>query len=254
MAQVNQGGAYKPVTPHPALRTAAPKSTPTQSALTNIATISGGSPPAQAGAGTTDSTQPPWQSDPILQQIQNLATANNASADAAALAARQQALINFGYSPELQPLYGDAGTAGAAKANPYSILAQLQHGHELRQTNLNESLNKANLFYSGYRGKQLGEEGRQFGAENYGAGQTLQGILTGISGTQTAAHQGNAASVVAGQQNAYSGWLNNQLQYGLGGSGTTTSTATATGGAPRSAVPIAANRSAQRRALLRRNI
>src|SRR6266542_3579956 len=99
-----------------------PQKPPILSALTNLATLSGGTPPTQGQAQSQQQQEQPgaaWESDPVLQQIKALQQANVASAEASALAARQQALINFGYSPELDTLggYGDVGTAGKAKGN-----------------------------------------------------------------------------------------------------------------------------------------
>src|SRR6266542_2980900 len=222
-----------------------PQKPPILSALTNLATLSGGTPPAQ---GQQQQEQPgaAWESDPVLQQIKALQQGNVASAEASALAARQQALINFGYSPELDPLYGDTGTAGSAKTNPFSVLAQLQHSHELRQKNLNENLNKANLFYSGYRGTQLGEEGRSYLGEQAGARSALESQLGGISEGLLGARQTAQEATTGGEQDAYNRWLNQQLQYGLGATGAASQV---TG--PRQTM-LAPSRLATRNRLLRR--
>lgn len=213
----------KPVTPRPTaggVRTARPATSaskpPVLSALTNLATISGGTPP---GTGQPDqNAAAPWESDPVLQQIRGMQAANVAAAEAQAQAARQQALISYGYDPalEAQGVYGDAGTAGSAKANPFSTLSSLSQQHQQRQKNLNESLNKANLFYSSTRGTQLGQEGQQYLGEQYQAGQKLQSVLGQIAQGRLGAQQTAQGDITQGTQQAYDRWLNQQLQYGLG--------------------------------------
>jgi len=236
----------KPVTPRPApggLRTARPATSaskpPVLSALTNLATISGGTPPAGGAGQAQDQGAAPWESDPVLQQIRGLQAANVAAASAQAQAAQQQALIAYGYDPALdqQGVYGDANTAGAAKANTFSTLNQLGQQHEQRQKNLNESLNKANLFYSSTRGTQLGQEGQQYLGEQWGAGQKLQGVLGQIAQGKAAAQQSANDAITAGIGGAYDRWLSNQIQYGLGDtptpSGTTMRTVHAAASAAR---------------------
>lgn len=226
----------KPKRPIPTGRTAtaAPNTKGAfQSALTNLATISGGTPPgggAGGAGGQQDPNTPAWESDPILQQIKAYQASNIAAADAQAHAARQQALINFGYSAQLGALYGDQGTKGAAEANPFSILKELENNHNLRQKNLNENLNKANLFYSSTRGQQLGQEGKQYLGEQYGAGQRLQSQLSELANADLAAHQAGQGAINQAQQDAYERYLNQQLQYGLGSTAPT---------APRQAVAAA---------------
>lgn len=218
---------YKPHQPHRAipsphrgggLKQAAPRANPV---LSNLSAISGGTPPGGAGAAAGSGASPgqtvePWAADPVLQQIKNLQQANVAAAEAQAVAARNQALINFGYDPGMASIYGDAGTAGSAKANPFSVLSQLQHAHELTQRNLNENLNKSNLFYSGYRGQQLGEEGRNYLGQQYTAGQNLQSLLGQINEKKLGAQQTAQGAITQGNQDAYNRWLDQQLQYGLG--------------------------------------
>lgn len=213
----------KPKTPRPApgSRHASPATSPHKpailSALTNMATMSGGTPPGGGSGG--QETSAPWESDPVLQQIKGLQAANIATADAQALAARQKALINFGYSSELGNLYGDQGTQGAAQANPYSVLKELENSHNLRQKNLNEGLNRSNLWYSSTRGAKLGEESKQYLGEQYDAGQKLQGYLGELENAKLGAHQNADAANAQASQDAYSRWLNQQLQYGLGNAG-----------------------------------
>jgi len=235
--------------PAPGQRTASPSTQPSKpallSSLTNLATLSGGTQPGtgQAGQGQQDGPAP-WESDPVLQQIKSMQQANMAAAEAQAMAARQQALINFGYSSQLGSLYGDAGTQGAAQANPFSVLKQLDERHKLRQKGLNEALNRSNLFYSSTRGEQLGQEGQQFLGEQYQAGQKLQSLLGQINQGKLGAQQSGQAAITQGTEDAYTRWLNQQLQYGLGGGGGS--------GTTHRAVVSHVNRAQMRTNLLRR--
>lgn len=221
----------KPVKPKPPIRSAAPrqqqglrKASPAPNSgrtgllqgLSNLSAQSGGTPPG--GQGQQDPAGNPWESDPILQQIIAFQNQNAAAADAHALAARQQALINYGYSPELESLFGgDQGLIDKAKGNSFSTLGQLSHSHELGQTNINESTNRGHLYYSSTRANQLGEEGRGYLGQQYAAGQALTGQLGGIDAEALAAHQAAQGSIIGGQQDAYQRWLDNQLKYGTGG-------------------------------------
>jgi hypothetical protein len=155
-----------------------------------------------------------WEADPVLAQIRATQQQNAASAEAAAAAARQQALIQFGYSPELAGLYGDQNTARAAQQDPFSVLANLAHQHQLRLTNLNESYNKANLFYSGHRGQALGEEGRQYLGEQASAQQQLQSTLSQLQQNLLSARQASTANINQAQTDAYNRWLQQQASLG----------------------------------------
>lgn len=67
--------------------------------------------------------------------------------------------------------------AGADPETGNSTFAQIGRQFNLQQEAMNNELNAANLFYSGYRGKQLGQLGRekQIAESNalFGAQQTL---------------------------------------------------------------------------------
>jgi hypothetical protein len=121
----------------------------------------------------------------MLLQIRALSQQNVAGAQAAAAAARTQALEQYGYDPSLGSLYGDPTVAATAQANPTSTLAQLARANAARQTNINESLNRpgTNLFYSSTRGQQLAENAYAYQGEQQAAAQKLAEALSGISGS-----------------------------------------------------------------------
>ena len=203
-------GPARPHTPLPS-RTASPangSSTPSMPAMGQVQSVNW-----QGGSSAAD-LPPAWASDPILMQIQALAQQNTAAAEAGALAARQQALISFGYDQSLDSsgAYGDQNTADAAKQNPFSTLQNLKRVHDARQNQLNENLNKQNLFYSSTRGKELGNEATQYLGEQYNANQALQSNLGNIANNLLTAKQSAAGQVEQGQQDAYTRYLQNSLQ------------------------------------------
>jgi hypothetical protein len=102
---------------------------------------------------------------------------------------RKSAAIQFGSAEGLQGLLGhDFGTVSKqASDNPYSVLKNLQWGYEHGVADLEEKLNKANLFYSGYRGEQLGDAAHQFQQSNYNARTQFQGLLSDVADQLAAA-------------------------------------------------------------------
>lgn len=207
----------RPQNPH--LQHAQHVRSPLHSALSNLSGLAGGTPAGSGGGQPADSSAVPWESDPVLQQIRSLQAANIASADAQAQASRQQALINFGYSNALDGLYGDQGTKGSAQSNPFSVLAQLLHGHELQQRGLNDSYNKANLFYSSARAAGLGEEGQHYLGQQQEAADRLRGGLNDLENARLAAHSQANDAITQGMTDAQQRYLDQQIQYGLGGTG-----------------------------------
>jgi hypothetical protein len=79
---------------------------------------------------------------------------------------------------------------------------------------LNEGLNKANLFYTSERGKQLQNEGTQTLREQSQASQALQGQLGEYSQQLLGARQDAQGAVNQGEQDAYQRQLENSLRYG----------------------------------------
>lgn len=195
-----------------------------------------------AGAGAD------YSGDPILAQIRALYGPGGSyltSAQGSYDEGRKRELINYGYDASLDSLYPDAATKAAAQANPYSILNQLSHANQQRETNLNEGYNKQNLFYSGHRGQALGENARAYGQEQYGASQGVQNVLRGLAGTLAGA-QSEAQNQIIGAEQAAAGRATDfALQYGLGGGPPAS-------GPARAAVASSPARAQARAALLRR--
>lgn len=201
----------------------------------------GPSPNVDYGSATpTGTAQKPvtatgWESDPILAQIRGMATRNIAGAESGALAARQQAMTQFGYDPSLQGSYTDAANAAAAQQNPFSTLAQLGLQHATRARTQDEQLNQGNLFYSGARSQAIGDEARQYLGEQAGAQADLQSKLSAISTSLLAARQAEQERQIQGEQDAYNRDLQFREQYGIPGDPAATGAAGAAGAAPSTA-------------------
>jgi hypothetical protein len=99
-------------------------------------------------------------------------------AQASALAKRKQAAIEYGDPTGVEGI--DDATSKAASENPFSVLKNLEHGYKTGTADLEEGLNKGNLFYSGYRGQQLGEAARGYQDSRYQAGTRFKGLMTDI--------------------------------------------------------------------------
>ena len=181
-------------------------SAPTSSSSTssnNTNNNSGGGPPVN------------FDDDPILARIRAYNQQQVANAESAALAARKQAEIGYGYDPNVQ--YEDAATQEAAKQNAFSTLAQLLFNHGERGRSLDESLNKSNLFYSGERARQLGLEGRQYTLENSQANSAFQNQLGQIAQMVLQAKNAAQERELQAEEDAYNRALQFALQYGTSG-------------------------------------
>lgn len=118
-------------------------------------------------------------SDPAVAMAAGLAAKSRALAQATALAKRKQAAIEYGDPTGIEGI--DEQTAKAARENPFSILKNLEHSYQTGREDLEEGLNAANLFYGGYRGKQLGEAARGYEQARYGAGTQFRGLMSDIN-------------------------------------------------------------------------
>jgi hypothetical protein len=126
--------------------------------------------------------------DPILQKIQAISTQARQDALASALSARKQLAIAYGDTAGvLEGDQFDQSTADAARNNPFSILAELQRGHERGAHQIDENTNTQNLFYSGERGRQLGLEAENTQRARAQAAGNLQGHVGDIQSGLAAA-------------------------------------------------------------------
>lgn len=116
--------------------------------------------------------------DPAVAAAAGLSAKIRAQAQATALAKRKQAAIEYGDPSGVEGI--DEATSKAARENPYSVLKSLERSYTTGLGELEEGLNEANLFYSGYRGKQLGEASTQYQQQRYNAGTAFRGLMSDI--------------------------------------------------------------------------
>ncbi len=123
-----------------------------------------------------------YESDPILQKIRKAAQGQRDTAQSAARTRKVQLATQLGDTGFARELgLSDAETAAAA-ANPLSDLALLGRTEEKSTATLEDALNKANLYFGGHRGTQLGELAQNFLGQRAGAlGAARQGYA-GILG------------------------------------------------------------------------
>lgn len=127
--------------------------------------------------------------DPIVQKIRALNTANYGEAVAGADAARKQTLIGSGFSDLARsaqfgslenPTTGDEATALAAAQNPFSTAATLAHGHQVAEQGIDQGDNLANLFYSSTRANHLGDEAHNYLGQTSAAEDAVRTALSDV--------------------------------------------------------------------------
>lgn len=151
-----------------------------------------------------------YTTDPILQQIQQLAIQSRADAETNALAAKKQLAIQYG-DTALADQIGDTNTRQAAEQNPYSVYGTLSKNQGRDTAGLDENLNKNNLYYSGARIVQQHDLADQYGQQRALAAGAEQTALGGIE-------QNRLSAYLAAHQNelqAHSDAYNRALQWAL---------------------------------------
>lgn len=178
---------------------------------------------APAGSAGPASSAYDLSTDPIVQKIRALNTANYGTAVAGAQASAKQDLIDSGFSfgdainsnPDLASTIGqspigsvltDDATNLAAKNNPFSTAAGLANTHTGNNNTINENENAANLFYSSDRANQLGQESQNYLGSVAGAqgslAQQLSALLTGLTTEKGTEQQKEADAIETARQNA----------------------------------------------------
>jgi cell division septum initiation protein DivIVA len=121
-----------------------------------------------------------YEADPILARIKAIGSKSVGEAASLAEAERKQAIIDTGLTDVGREVGVDENTLTAAAQNPLSLSAQLANEFSTRGRDLNESLNQANLFYSGHRADQLAELERSRMSEQSDLVRNLRSVLGGI--------------------------------------------------------------------------
>lgn len=113
--------------------------------------------PAASAPPAVTLDDPAITSDPVLLKVRKLASGQRDDAATSALARKKQLAIQTGDAGLAREFGLDDTVAQLAAQNPLSNLAVIRDQARLSERGFNEEANKANLFYSGYRGEQLGE-------------------------------------------------------------------------------------------------
>lgn len=91
-----------------------------------------------------------FRGDPAMIQMQGSVNSALAFAESEALRRQRDMVMEYGDPKTAEALFGSKDpTVKAAAENPFSIFKMLAKQYELEDRTLDESLNKANLWYSG---------------------------------------------------------------------------------------------------------
>jgi hypothetical protein len=164
--------------------------------------------------------------DPILQQILAMSEKARTLAGGDALAALSDAGIQYG---DASGLGLDASKEQAARDNPFSVLANEKRAYGQGVTSFEDSANKANLFYSGYRGTKLGELATGHQQNLAGASDRFRSLVTDINRKKTSDLMAADQADLAGRTDATGRAQARALQYGIDpGAGATDTVPTST--------------------------
>ena len=164
------------------------------------------------GGGGGGSAASAFMGDPILAQAQALASRQREIARSGALAKRKQAAVEYGDASGLQGF--DEATIAAARDNPFSVLANMKRGYESGVESLEGDLNASNLFYSGYRGKELGRAATGYQGQRSSASGAFQGFMTDIENALAQALLNADWQEASALEGAYMRALSQAMEYG----------------------------------------
>jgi len=172
--------------------------------------LQAGAAPAPSGGGGMPSfsfsSDVDYSSDPILQRVRALADSQMQQAQAQALAAEKTNLIRYG-DPDLaaKVLGKDAGdTVDAARNNSFGTVPELNRWNARQLTNIDETRNQQNLFYSTTRQRDRALQQEDLVRQKTNTAAQLQDVLTGIANQLTQAKQQAAMMIMQAEEAAYS--------------------------------------------------
>lgn len=182
------------------------------------------------GAGG-DSGYSDYNADPILLRIQAANQTARENARLAAITAEKQLAIQLG---DASGIIDDPTVAAEAAGNPYSTLAGLLKGYGQTKIAHDESLNKANLFYSGTRAKTIADDADQYQQNTVNARNQALGQLATIQQNLAMALGGADQADIQGLTDAEQRAAQRAATYGYdpGGGQTTSATTTPSATAP----------------------
>lgn len=153
-----------------------------------------------------------YSNDPILARVRALAEESVGQANADARANRVRLAIGLGDPDLVDKLKLGGDVRKQAQENSFGTFQELARQLSRRNVDVNSQLSdKANLFYSTTRGRQLGLSGEQFLRDRNTATQTVQERLAQISQQVLAAKMAAQAQTIAAEQDAYSRALQQAL-------------------------------------------
>lgn len=187
-------------------------------------------PPDATPTGAADlSTDPVYQAqkaedDRLLNQAASgyLASTKDLLLGYGSQELAKQTLDQLLKDPKIAAIFTPADEAAflsAISANPdssMSTLARIARSQRERASQADESMNQANLFYSGPRAKALGDQAYGFQGESQDARGKVMDALSRIGGDYNAAANAARSGDLAGFQSAYERALQEALQYGTG--------------------------------------
>lgn len=167
-------------------------------------------PASTAGAQTRSTVFDP-STDPMVAAVQAANAAAMTQMRAKAKEQQRQMLIGYGSQELAKKVLGaDDPTIGSISHNPNtstSTLARIARGYRETVASNEEQLNKANLFYGGYRLKRLGDLSYQNQAQQADAAQQMQAALQGIQDQIAAEHQSESDRYLQSLSDAYGRWI-----------------------------------------------
>lgn len=153
-----------------------------------------------------------YSNDPILARIRALAEESIGQANADARANRTRLAIGLG-DPDLVDKLGLGNKVKEqASNNTFGTFQELDRQLGRRNVGINSDMSdKANLFYSTARGRNLGLSGEQFLRDRSTATNAVQGQLATIAQQLLQAKMAAQAQIISGEQDAYSRALQQAL-------------------------------------------
>lgn len=169
-------------------------------------------PPVPLPRPQIDFSNIDYSNDPILARMRALAEESIGQATADARANRTRLAIGLG-DPELvdQLKLGDK-VRKQAEENTFGTFQELSRQLSRRNVDVNSQMSdKANLFYSTARGRNLGLSGEQYLRDRSQATNAVQGQLATIAQQLIQAKMAAQAQIISAEQDAYNRALQRAL-------------------------------------------
>lgn len=160
--------------------------------------------PTAAASGAT--TPYDFNSDPVFQQANAIIARTEEQAQAQATARKTQMAIQYG---DASGLGLGKTTEATATNNPFSVIAAEKRSYDTGVTKLEDQLNKSNLYFSGWRGKELGAAATGYQQNQYNARSRFQAGIQDVDNQLQSALLQAEWSRLAAMQSGYQRGLQN---------------------------------------------